>query len=324
VVGLLVMLAVSRIDYHRYHRLAKPVLLVSIFLLLLLVLPFTHSITPVVNRVRRWIVWPLTFQPSELARLALVLWGATTIVNKGEKIGDFREGILPFVSVLAGVAVLVALEPDLSTAVLLFAVAILLLFLGKARLRHILAVAGIFAAGFVLATVLRDYSIDRFLTIISSDADPLNRDYHLNQCRIALGSGGWFGRGIGNGLQKYFFLPEPHTDSLLAAIGEELGFLGTAGLLLLYLYFGFLGYRVMMRCHDLLGFLLVGGVFASILVPVILTTAINMGAVPSAGIGLPLISYGGSSMVTLLGGFGIVLNVVNQNRTGIRRMRRRI
>jgi cell division protein FtsW len=322
-IGIFLMFIVSRIDYHHYHRIAKPFLLGSLVLLLLLVLPFTKEIAPVIKGVRRWIVYPVTFQPSELARLALVLWCATTMVNKQGKIEDFKEGIFPVFTVLVLVTAIIAMEPDLSSAILCFTVVIVVLFLGKARLRHILAVGLIFGFGFLLAAVLTGYQLERILAIFSPDEGLLEENYHVHQSLISLGSGGWLGRGIGNGMQKYFFLPEPHTDSLFAAIGEEFGLLWSVGILLIYLFIGVLGYQMMMKCHDLLGFLLVGGIMASILIPVMMSIAINLGMIPAAGVGLPLISYGGSSMVTILAGIGIVLNVANQNRTKVQKLRGR-
>ncbi len=315
--GLALMFGISRIDYHRYHRFAKPLLLITIVLLIVLVLPFTTAVAPVIKNVRRWIIYPVTFQPSELAKLALVIWCSATIINKGQRIRDFREGILPVVCVLSFVMFLIVLEPDLSTSVLCFSIVAVILFLGRARIHHILALVPIFLAAFLLIAYLKGYQFDRITALFDPDQGVLEENYHRHQSLIALGSGGWGGKGIGNGMQKYFFLPEPHTDYIFSVIGEELGFLLTTGLLVLYFLLGYCGYEVMSKCHDLFGFILVGGILAVIFVQMLFSVAINLGLLPSAGVGLPFISYGGSSTVTQFAGFGIILNVAKHNRTGV-------
>jgi len=321
--GLVMMVCVSQIDYHVYQRYAKSFMIVSIVLLAILVLPFTTSLAPVIKNVRRWIIYPVAFQPSELAKLALVLWCSSTILNKGPKIEDFKEGLLPILSVLAVVTGLIVLEPDLSTAIICFCIVLLILFLGRAKVKHIFLLCLIFGLGLLVIALLKGYVQERIVALLNPGQGLLHENYHYNQNMIALGSGGWLGRGIGNGMQKYFFLPEPHTDSIYSVVGEELGFVWTSGILLLFFMLGYYGYRIMMRCRDLFGFLLVGGVLATIFVQVIFSVAINLGLLPSAGVGLPLISYGGSSMVSLLAGFGIILNVANHNGPRLRRIRGR-
>ncbi len=321
--GLILMMGVSRVDYHRYHRFAKPFLLVSIILLMILVLPFTTSIAPVTKRVRRWMIFPLTFQPSELVKIALVIWCASTILKKGSKIKDFKEGIMPISCISAVVMLLIAMEPDLSTAILCFSIVLVLLLLGRAKLQHILLLSLIFCGGFLVVAYVKGYQFDRITAILNSGTGRLDENYHYYQSMIALGSGGWFGRGIGNGLQKYFFLPEPHTDSIYSVIGEELGFVWTTGTLFLFLLIGFYGYRIMTRCNDLFGYLLVGGVLSLIFVPMLYSVTISVGMLPAAGVGLPFISFGGSSVVTLLASFGIIMNVAEHNTPALNRRRRR-
>jgi cell division protein FtsW len=323
ILGLGLMVVISQIDYHRYHVIAKPFLLISIVLLLILVLPFTTPIAPIIRHVRRWIIYPFTFQPSELAKLALVLWCALTIQKKGPKIKEFKEGILPIFCVITLVMFLIVLEPDLSTAILCFSVVMVTLFLGGAKIRHLAAVCSIFCICFLIVAYFKGYAYDRILAILNPGQGLLEENYHYNQGMITLGSGGLVGRGIGNGMQKYFFLPEPHTDSIFSVIGEELGFVGTVGILSLFFLLGYYGYRIMMKCNDILGFILVGGILATIFIPVLLSVAINLGLLPGAGVGLPLISYGGSSMVTLLAGLGIVLNVAKHSETRRRKLERR-
>jgi cell division protein FtsW len=314
VLGLLLMLVVSRIDYRRYRPVAKPLLLFSAVLLLIPLLPFTRSITPLMRHVRRWIVFPFTFQPSEVAKFALVLWGAVTILNKGSKIREFRDGVLPLFIVMTMIVVLVVLEPDLSTAILCFSISILLLFLGGARVHHIALCCVIFLLGSLWVIHLTGYQLERIMAMLNPSEGLLKGNYQRHQAMIALGSGGTFGRGIGNGLQKYFFLPESHTDSIFAVIGEELGLVGTVGVLLLFALLGFYGYKIMSMCPDPFGFLLVGGILSMVMIPVILSAAINVGLLPSAGVGLPFISYGGSSMVTLLGSIGVIINVARKGK----------
>jgi cell division protein FtsW len=325
--GLVLMFGISKIDYHKYHRLAKPFLIFTIILLVILVLPFTTAVAPVIKNVRRWIIFPVTFQPSELVKLALVIWCATTIISKGQRIRDFRDGILPIVCILAFIMFLIVLEPDLSTSVLCFSIVAVILFLGRAKIHHILALIPIFCAAILLIAWIKGYQLDRIIALIKALIDPsqgiLEENYHRHQSLIALGSGGWIGKGIGNGMQKYFFLPEPHTDYIFSVMGEELGFLTTTGVIILFFLLGYCGYEVMTKCHDLFGFILVGGILTMIFIPMLFSVAINLGMLPAAGVGLPFISYGGSSLVTHLAGFGIILNVAEHNRTGVKGSRKR-
>lgn len=321
--GLGLMILFSQVDYHRYHKFSKVFLVASIILLLILVLPFTTSIAPVIKRVRRWIIWPVTFQPSEIARLALVVWCAATIQKKGAGIRDFRTGILPIITVLSAVIFLTILEPDLSTAIICFSVVFGMLFLGRAKVQHLLLVCAIFFVAFLIFGLYTGYVEDRWNAAFNTDSGLLEENWHYSQSLIALGSGGWTGRGIGKGMQKYFFLPEPHTDSVFSVIGEEIGFAGTILTLIIFFSLGYYGYRIMMKCTDLLGFLLVGGVLSIIFIPMILSISMSAGMLPGAGVSLPFVSYGGSSIVTLLAGFGILLNVANHRTGRGKRTRRR-
>ncbi len=320
--GIGLMIAFSQVDYHRYHRISKVLLILSILLLLILVLPFTTSIAPVIKKVRRWIIWPFTFQPSEFARLALVVWCAATIQKKGAEIQEFRSGILPIITVLSAVIFLIILEPDLSTAIICFSIVFVMLFLGQAKIQHLLLVCGIFFTAFMIFGWYTGYVEERWNALFHTDRGLLEENWHYSQSLIALGSGGWIGRGIGKGMQKFFFLPEPHTDSVFSVIGEEFGFAGTILTLLVFFSLGYYGYRIMTKCTDLLGFLLVGGILSIIFIPMILSVSMSAGLLPGAGVSLPFVSYGGSSMVTLLAGFGILLNVANHNTNRSRRLRR--
>jgi cell division protein FtsW len=322
-VGLGLMIVFSQIDYHRYHRLSKVFLVLSILLLVVLVLPFTKSIAPVIKMVRRWIVWPFTFQPSEFARLALVVWCAATIQKKGTDIRDFRSGVLPIITVLSTVIFLIILEPDLSTAIICFSIVFVMLFLARAKVQHLLLVCGIFFTAFLIFGWFTGYVEERWNALFHTDQGLLEENWHYSQSLIALGSGGWIGRGIGKGMQKFFFLPEPHTDSVFSVIGEEFGFAGTILTLFVFFSIGYYGYRIMKRSTDLLGFLLVGGILSIIFIPMILSVFMSAGLLPGAGVSLPFVSYGGSSMVTLLAGFGILLNVANHSTSRSKRLRRK-
>jgi len=319
--GLALMAIFSRVDYHRYQRHAKLLLLASILLLAILVLPFTKSIAPVINGVRRWIVYPFTFQPSEITRPALVIWCATTILNKGSRIQEFKVGILPIALVISFVLGLIAIEPALSSTILTLAIVMVVLFLSGARPKHLLYMLLVIGAFAYLGVSIKegsmkDYWVERIEDFWNPDQELLEGNYQSNQSQIGIGSGGWTGRGIGNSFQKHFFLPEPHTDFIFAVIGEELGFLLTVVFLCVFSLLGYWGYRVMVACRDLYGFLLVGGILAMIFVPLLINVAINLGMLPAAGVGLPLVSYGGSSIVTLLAGIGIILNVSGHSRIG--------
>lgn len=316
--GFVVMLVLARIDYHVYQRLAPWLLGASV--LLLCVLLGLHG---GVRGSNRWIqVASVTIQPTELARCACVVYLAKLLDRKGERITSFRDGVLPAAFVLAIPAALILRQPNLGSTIALLATGILMLHLAGARHRHLGALALLGVAVAVLMVLTNGYMRARIVGWVghmaSGAGDTQGKGWQLHQSIVALGSGGLFGTGPGKGIQKFFFLPDPHTDFIYAVLGEELGLIGTGGVLALYLVLVLRGLRIAGRTPDRFGFLLAAGLTVNLAVYVALNIGVTTGLLPTTGLPLPFISYGGSALVANLGVVGVLLNIASQMETGIR------
>lgn len=308
--GLAVMFALSRVPLGTWRLLARP-LLVAGLALLGLVLVFGEG-----RGTQRWLdlsvpgLPSIAFQPSEFAKFALVLYLADVLDRHAEAMADWRRGLLPRILVVGTVQVLVVLQPDLGTAIAIGAVALTLLWLGGARTLHLglacLAAGGI-AALSVLSSPYQMARIDTFL----GDPDPQGAGFQVAQALLALGSGGLFGVGLGNSMQKHF-LPEPHTDFVFAFAGEELGLFGTLSILALFAALAIQGYRIATRAATYHGFLVASGITLMISVYALLNVSVATGLAPTTGLPLPFISYGGSSLMWNLSGIGILAGVARQ------------
>lgn len=308
-VGGILLIIASRVDYYRWRQLAWPLVALTVLLLLILVLPFTGDIAPTRNGARRWLeLGPVGFQPSELARLAIVIWCAMLVTKKGEQLREFKRGIMPFVVVLGLVFVLVLLEPNLSMAVLITLLGGIVLFAAGARIGHflLLVVAGtLFAYDRILSA---PYRLARFTTFLGG-GDTSDAAFQINQSIIGFGSGGLFGAGLGEGQQKLGYLPYAYSDFLFSHIGEEWGFVGVCVVIALYATFCWLGFRIARTTTDPFGQYLAIGLTATIGVTAFMHMAVNLGLMPTTGLTLPFMSYGRSSQVISLLGVGILLNI---------------
>jgi cell division protein FtsW len=316
--GIAVMLALSRIDYHVYQRLA-PWLLGGSVLLLGVLLATKGG----VRGANRWLqVASVTIQPTELARFACVLYLAKLLDRKGERIGSFRDGVLPAAAVLGILAALILRQPNLGSTIALLLTGILMLHLAGARHRHLgaLALAGAVLAGIIiLANGYMRARVTGWLGHMGSGTgDTQGSGWQLHQSIVALGSGGLFGTGPGKGIQKFFFLPDPHTDFIYAVVGEELGLIGTAAVLLAYAVLVLRGLKIAGRTPDRFGFLLAAGLTVNLAVYVGLNIGVVTGLLPTTGLPLPFLSYGGSALVMNLGVVGVLLNIASQMESGIR------
>lgn len=303
----------SRIDYHIWKRYAFLLIIVSIGLLVLVFLP---GISFSYGGATRWIHFgPILFQPSEVVKLTFLLYLATWLSSKGEKnIKDFSYGFLPFLSLLGAIALLIILEPDIGTMAVIVVIAFSMYFIAGAHLGHIgLALSGAGILFFVLIQTA-SYRLQRFMTFLHPELDPQGIGYHLNQALLAVGSGGFWGRGFGHSRQKFAYLPEATGDSVFAIIAEELGFIFSALVVVVFVFFTFRGFRIASEAPDDFGrFLCIG-----IMTWVVFQAFINIGAmlsiVPLTGIPLPFISYGSSSLLVLMTAVGIVVNVSRQSK----------
>lgn len=312
--GLLLLAVMAYLDYRVLRFFAWPMLLVVVGLLVFVLLPGTESIAPRVNGGRRWIeLGVIQGQPSELAKLVLIIWTAAVAVRKQDRLSSLSKGLLPFLLVWGTVATLIMMQPSMSAAALVVLLAALVLFAGGARIAHFV-VLGALMLPFLLTQVSGvGYRMRRILAFIDPTHDPGGVSYQITQALIALGSGGLLGRGLGHGQQKFGFLPEPHNDFIFAMIGEEWGFIGMAALVLAYSGIALIGYRVARNAPDLFGSLLAIGVTNLIVVQALLHMAVNSALIPTTGVTLPFISYGGSSLIVCMAAVGILMNIARRS-----------
>ena len=303
-VGLVIMHLVARHGLLAVRRLTPLILLGSLFLLLAVL-----AVGTTVNGSSRWLGSGfLQIQPSELAKLALILYGADLLASKPKLVRSIPD-LMPYLLVVALACLLIVAEPDLGTTmVVAFSVGAMLVAAG-ARPRDLGLIALCLATLALLATVVEPYRMARLTGFLNPGADAAGAGFQAAQAKIALGSGGIFGVGIGNGVQKAFYLPEAHTDMISAVIGEELGMLGILGVVGLFGLFGYAGLRVAQRARDRYGKLLVAGLTSLILVQATINLFAVMGLAPLTGVPLPFVSYGNSSLMTSLFAVGLILNV---------------
>ena len=311
--GVVALALLSRVDYRRLRFAVAPLLLGS-FALLVAVLVLG---TPV-NGARRWLsLGPTTLQPSELAKLALALWLAAYLARRPAP-QSLGELLRPIGLVVGSAFALVIVEPDLGTAIAISIMAAAVLVVAGTRLPT-LAAAG--ALGFFLVAAaiwLEPYRRERLLSFLDPWQDPEGAGFQSVQAMIALGSGGFFGNGLGESVQKVYYLPEASTDMIFAIVGEELGLLGAFGVIAAFVAFGYAGFNVALGCRDPFGKLLAAGITALVCGQAALNVSAVMGLAPLTGIPLPFVSYGGSSLVVGLASVGILLNIAVTDAAGAR------
>lgn len=318
-VGLVGLAIFAQVDYRRLRLLAWPLLFGAIALLVVVIMPGTESIAPRLNGARRWLdVGPMQIQPSEIAKLTLIIWTAALAVKKQEKLSSLSRGLMPFLAVWSLVLLLIFMEPNLSAACLVLLLSALVAFAGGARIGHfiLLALIGLPVLWGQVDSVA--YRMKRIAAFLDPSHDPAGVSYQINQAMIAIGSGGLWGRGFGHGLQKFGYLPEPHNDFILAMIGEEWGFVGVLAIILAFAAFALIGYRIARQAEDLFGFLLAVGLTNLVVVQALLHIAVNMAVVPTTGFTLPFVSYGGSSVLVCLTAVGILVSVARRAKAGAR------
>ena len=311
--GVVALVLLSRMDYRRLRFAVAPFLLGS-FVLLAAVLVLG---TPV-NGAHRWLtLGPATLQPSELAKLALVLWLAAYLARRPAP-QTLAELLRPVGLVVGSAFALVIVEPDLGTAITIAIMAAAVLVVAGTRLSTL---AGAGTAGFFMVAVaiwLEPYRRERLLSFLDPWQDPEGAGFQSVQAMIALGSGGFFGNGLGESVQKVYYLPEASTDMIFAIVGEELGLLGAFGVIAAFVAFGYAGFNVALGCRDPFGKLVAAGVTALVCGQAAVNVSAVMGLAPLTGIPLPFVSYGGSSLVVGLAAVGILLNIAVSDAAGAR------
>ena len=307
-VGTLLLLVAERVPYQLWRRFVVPLFAVA---LIFLVLVFIPGFGTTVYGAARWVDLGLfSFQPSEIMKIAIIFYLAAWLSRRGQRTSqDFYEGFLPFFIVLSVVGFLIIKQPDTGTLGLIFCISLSIFFASGANLRHIAGLIGLaFFALFVLIKIA-PYRMQRFLVFLNPEHDPLGAGYQMTQAFLAIGTGGWFGVGLGHSRQKFNYLPEPVTDSIFAVLAEETGLLGGAFVISLFLFFLWRGIRVARQAPDKFGELLAVGIVAWVVCQAFINIAAITGLIPLTGIPLPFISFGGTSLAVLMAAVGVLLNI---------------
>lgn len=308
VIGMIAFWIMSRIDYHYWKQYAFPLIMVSIVLLFLVLVP---GIGTEFLGAKRWInLGVVLFQPSELVKLTFLLYLAVWLEKRAEEIEDFSYSFLPFLIMIAFLVFMIAgVQKDLGTTIVLAIIAISIYFVAGAPWKHLswLGIGGI--SLFFLLIKIAPYRAARLTVFLNPELDPQGIGYHINQSLLAIGSGGFFGLGLGHSRQKFNYLPEPAGDSIFAIISEELGFLFAALLIVLFLALMYQGFKIARNAPDMYGKLMAAGITAWITFQAMVNMAAMLSLIPLTGIPLPFISYGSTSLVTLLTACGILVNI---------------
>jgi cell division protein FtsW len=306
-IGSLAALGTMAIDYRDLKLFAKPLLLAGIVMLVLVLIP---GIGKASFGARRWFkVGPFNFQPSEFVKLAILIYMAEFLSRKQNKIKDFVEGFLPLIMVMGLLSFLIVKQPDLGNALLIALIILIMMFVAGARILHvgILVSLGLPALGILIYSA--PYRVKRIMAFLHPDQDVHGIGFQLAQSQIALGSGGIFGVGLGKSAQKLFYLPAAHTDFILSIIGEELGLLGTLVIVFLFVAFIWQAARIAKRTTDPFGFYLALGIIVMLGLQAVVNIGVSIGALPTKGLPLPFISYGGSALIFHLISVALLLNI---------------
>lgn len=312
VAGVVIMLCISRFDYHAFRRFSLALLVISVVLLVLVLIP---GIGIKVNGARRWLGFgAFRFQPSEIAKLAIILVFSSYMAANYKRMKEFKVGILIPAAVLLVVCGLVAVETHISGAILIFAVGAVMMFVGGASLKQFLGIGagGVVAlAGFAILT---PYAKTRIETWLNPFSDPTGEGFQTIQSLYAIGSGGLLGLGLGQSRQKFLYIPEPQNDYIFSITCEELGFVGAMMVIVLFVLLIWRGFVIAYHAKDKFGSLLVVGIISRVAIQTVLNIAVVTNSIPPTGISLPFFSYGGTALMMLLFEMGIVLAVSRQSR----------
>jgi cell division protein FtsW len=305
--GLGVMALATRISYYKLRKLAWPGIILSVFFLLLIWVP--HLGIRAGGAVRWLNLGIFSFQVSEMVKVALILFLAHFLTEKANHIREFREGMLVPLGIMGTLVGLILLQPDFGTTFIIALITFLMIFLAGGRIVHLAGLAALFLPVALWLLLHKSYRLARLTAFLDPWKDPRHSGFQIIQSLIAFGSGGTFGVGIGDGMQKLFYLPEPHTDFILSVIAEESGFIGVGLILLLYTILIVRGFRISLKAPDLFGNLLAAGLTMMLALEAFINIAGVMGLIPLKGLALPFLSYGGTSLMMSLAAVGILLNI---------------
>lgn len=312
VLGCIVLVGASLIDYRRWRQWATPLLLFSILAVLAVHLPFGISI----GGARRWIeIGPFLFQPSELLKISFIIFTAAWLDKKGKKITELREGIIPFGLLLLVMIGLIIIQKDLGTTLVVTVIGAIMVFISGAKTHHLIAGLCIGLVLFYGFIRVESFRYDRLMSFLNPQADVQGAGYQINQARLAIGSGSVWGLGFGQSKQKYLYLPQVQTDAIFAIMVEELGFVRVTAILLIFIYGAVKGFRIARNAPDTFSKLVACGIASWIIFQLFVNISGIMGLIPLTGIPIPFISYGGSSLVVLLLATGILYNISRHTKS---------
>lgn len=311
IIGIILMIIISKIDYHIYMKKANLILIVCVSLLVLVLIP---GIGTVRNGSRSWFgIGSFGIQPSEFAKLGMIIF-VSKYLSKNEKSTINFKGILPVLILLVLIFGLIMLQPDFGTGTILVMAIIGILFISGVKFSYFVKVGLIGVVGVVVLILAAPYRLSRILSFLDPWSDPLGSGFQIIQSLYAIGPGGLFGFGLGNSRQKHFFLPEPQTDFIFSIISEELGFMGCLFIVSLFVIICYTGLKISRNCDDLFGKYLSFGIIFQIAFQACLNLMVVVGLIPVTGVTLPFLSYGGSSLLITLCSIGVVLNVSRYQR----------
>lgn len=311
VISLVFLILASKINYHSYQKFFNFIIVIIIGLLALVLIP---GIGVEVGGSRRWLnLWFFNIQPSELAKVAITILFCDNIERKYRYGKRIRNIILPSFLALCIITVLIFLEPDLGSVVIIWLIVFIVMFVGEVRFKHLIGLGSMGLIVIVSYMFMEDYRRERLFAFINRTAESEGANFQITQSLIALGSGNLTGVGLGNSMQKYSYLPEAHTDFIFAIIGEELGLVGTLIVVMLFILFMFFGIRICIKAKDFFGRMLAAGLTSIVIIPAIINILVVIGWAPVTGLTLPFISSGGSSLFVNMIVVGILLNISRNN-----------
>ena len=307
VIGIFLMIIVSKIDYKNYFKYSNKILFICICLLILVLIP---GIGTVRNGSRSWFgIGSFGIQPSEFTKLALIIFTSKYLYKNPNSMKNFKKGVLPILIITLSIFGLIMLQPDFGTGTIIVMTIIGILFVAGLNLKIFFKFGILGVVGVVILILVAPYRLKRILSFLNPWSDPLGSGFQIIQSLYSIGPGGLFGLGFGNSIQKHFYLPEPQTDFIFSIISEEFGFIGILLISFLYLIIFYNALKISMKCNDLFGKYLSFGITFGLIFQTILNLSVVVGLIPVTGVTLPFLSYGGSSLLITMISIGIILNV---------------
>ena len=312
-IGLFLMIMVSKIDYRTYYKYSNIILLISFILLILVLIPGIGTIR---NGSRSWFgLGPLGIQPSEAAKISLIIFTSKYLSLNERYIESFFNGVLPILVVIFIFFGLIMLQPDLGTGLILLLSIVALLFISGVSMKLFITGGLLGIIGIIILIIIAPYRMDRITSFINPWKDPLGTGFQMIQSLYAIGPGGLLGLGLGNSIQKHFYLPEPQTDFIFSIISEELGVVGAIIVIGLFLIILYRSIRISLNTKDLFSKYLSFGIIFQLIFQAIMNLSVVVGLIPVTGVTLPFLSYGGSSLLVSMTSIGIILNISKNNTT---------